>query len=322
MSKPGYVYALINPSMPGLVKVGRTERDPTVRVSELSGVTGVATPFILVFHQAFVDCELAERHAHAALERQGRRFAANREFFEVEPTTAVHAILAAPGTTTLVPLDRQEAAAPAPATTHLVDEMVERAHRLTWGIGDTPEDIKEAIKLYEKAGKLGSAKAYLELAEIYSLGVSIKRNENKANQNYRIACEMNYPPAWAAVAENRRRSKDHSGEARAWQKFFDLVLPHEEMGEGILIKASGFLDARESLELSYFPCNAKVGGTVVEGAVEFMRQHADEMEEHVQYRINNIEQDRGDFYFGRFMGDTKKDHIAACREVIRWLQEL
>jgi hypothetical protein len=28
MSRPGYVYALINPTMPNLVKVGKTERDP------------------------------------------------------------------------------------------------------------------------------------------------------------------------------------------------------------------------------------------------------------------------------------------------------
>src|SRR6185369_11781349 len=41
MGGPGFVYALINPSMTGLVKVGRTERDPTGRAHELSSATGV-----------------------------------------------------------------------------------------------------------------------------------------------------------------------------------------------------------------------------------------------------------------------------------------
>ena len=44
MNDPGFVYALINPSMEGLVKVGKTKRDPKGRANELSGATGV-TPF-------------------------------------------------------------------------------------------------------------------------------------------------------------------------------------------------------------------------------------------------------------------------------------
>lgn len=69
----GYVYLLVNSSMPGLVKVGKTTRPAFDRVAELSGATGVATPFIVAFEQAFADCDAAEQFIHAELERRGLR---------------------------------------------------------------------------------------------------------------------------------------------------------------------------------------------------------------------------------------------------------
>ena len=49
MSDKGYVYVLVNPSMEGYVKIGKTKRKPEVRVQELSQATGVPTPFILAY---------------------------------------------------------------------------------------------------------------------------------------------------------------------------------------------------------------------------------------------------------------------------------
>ena len=45
----GYVYALINSSLIGLVKVGKTIKDPEIRAKEISSDTGVPTPFIVAF---------------------------------------------------------------------------------------------------------------------------------------------------------------------------------------------------------------------------------------------------------------------------------
>jgi hypothetical protein len=46
----GYIYILINPSLEGLIKVGKTTRDPIDHAVELSKATGVPTPFIVAYH--------------------------------------------------------------------------------------------------------------------------------------------------------------------------------------------------------------------------------------------------------------------------------
>lgn len=78
----GFLYVLINPAMPGLAKVGKTTRNPSNRVSELSAATGVPSPFILAYQQPVQDCHAAEVWVHAELERNGYRVATNREFFK------------------------------------------------------------------------------------------------------------------------------------------------------------------------------------------------------------------------------------------------
>lgn len=80
----GYIYVLVNPSMQGIVKIGKTNRNPKDRVEELSNVTGVPTPFILVYQRAFNDVDTAERTIHQILESKGHRVSKNREFFNVE----------------------------------------------------------------------------------------------------------------------------------------------------------------------------------------------------------------------------------------------
>jgi hypothetical protein len=61
----GWIYVLVNSSLPGLVKVGRTSRSTQERVAELSAATGVPTPFVLAFDQEFEDCVAAEQSVHA-----------------------------------------------------------------------------------------------------------------------------------------------------------------------------------------------------------------------------------------------------------------
>jgi hypothetical protein len=73
-SKLGQVYILSNPAMPGLVKIGFTRRTTRLRVSELSGATGVPMPFKI---------EWSERVRYPEY-----RINRNREFFRVSPASA------------------------------------------------------------------------------------------------------------------------------------------------------------------------------------------------------------------------------------------
>jgi T5orf172 domain-containing protein len=71
MGEIEYIYILFNQSIPGLVKIGKTERDPDERAREFSQATGVATPFEVGYAAAFADCDVAERYLHAVLEHNG-----------------------------------------------------------------------------------------------------------------------------------------------------------------------------------------------------------------------------------------------------------
>lgn len=80
MSK-GYVYVLRNPSMPGILKIGRTERSVAQRANEL-WQTGVPTPFQVAYEVFSPDCVEMELRAHEKFHDQ--RVNASREFFRVE----------------------------------------------------------------------------------------------------------------------------------------------------------------------------------------------------------------------------------------------
>lgn len=86
----GYVYVLTNPSMPGLIKIGRTTNLPSQRMAELHS-TGVPTPFQLEFCVEVEDCVAAEKAAHRALAEH--RIASGREFFRTSVKHAINSVL-------------------------------------------------------------------------------------------------------------------------------------------------------------------------------------------------------------------------------------
>lgn len=94
-SRAGYIYLLVNPSMPGMVKVGRTSQPPSKRAAELTGATGVPTPFEVVFELLVADQFAAEAYVHRVLDERGRRVSGNREFFAVQPDEAIEVMLEA-----------------------------------------------------------------------------------------------------------------------------------------------------------------------------------------------------------------------------------
>ena len=89
MKEHGIVYVLANPCMPGIVKIGMTERSNIeARLKELY-TTGVPLPFECKFACKVKksECAKIEKALHTAFAPQ--RVNANREFFRIIPEQAI-----------------------------------------------------------------------------------------------------------------------------------------------------------------------------------------------------------------------------------------
>ena len=86
----GFVYILVHPRIPGLVKIGKTRRPTEQRVAELSQQTGVPGTFILAFELAVSDCDTVELLVH---ERLKDRRVEGKEFFSLSPQEAADALM-------------------------------------------------------------------------------------------------------------------------------------------------------------------------------------------------------------------------------------
>jgi hypothetical protein len=86
----GCVYVLTNSSLPELVKIGKTHRDPKARAAELSDLSGVPTPFTVAYETIVSNCGLVETTVHERL--SGHRVADNREFFSITVRQAAELI--------------------------------------------------------------------------------------------------------------------------------------------------------------------------------------------------------------------------------------
>jgi len=90
----GYVYVLSNPSMPGIYKIGETERDPPERLKDANKTDTFRppTPYLLEFARKVDDHKKKEAKIHNILEQLGFRVNNRREFFKV-PLEATRELL-------------------------------------------------------------------------------------------------------------------------------------------------------------------------------------------------------------------------------------
>lgn len=86
----GYVYVLSNISMPGIVKIGKSNAGGHKRAHDLF-VTGVPTKFRVEFEIYVYDPLHLEQAVHESLDKS--RVGADREFFRCDPNDAIIAIL-------------------------------------------------------------------------------------------------------------------------------------------------------------------------------------------------------------------------------------
>ncbi len=208
----GWVYVLVNPAIPGLVKVGRTTRLPSTRVAELSHATGVPTPFILVFEQSFEDCVGAERDIHAALDRCGMRVAPNREFFRGATTEVVRLVLQ---------YARETSGEDTACSLQSGSELLQQGDRCLFGRGINLQDLTEAVSCYQLAVERGSLLAFERLGVIIAQTRGATRGgraraatllkEGAQRGNYYCYCDL----AAAAAEEG-----NIANFIKAWDLFF------------------------------------------------------------------------------------------------------
>lgn len=82
----GFIYCLTNIHMPGICKIGYTERSPSLRCNELSSSTAVPALFDLRLYVEVEGVRKLEREIHAAFDEV--RVSENREFFRCKPVEA------------------------------------------------------------------------------------------------------------------------------------------------------------------------------------------------------------------------------------------
>lgn len=81
----GYIYCFSNPSMPGILKIGMTERTPMDRLCEAnsSDTWRPPTPYKIEFAKKVSDVCKKEKTLHILLEQYTERINPRREFFRV-----------------------------------------------------------------------------------------------------------------------------------------------------------------------------------------------------------------------------------------------
>ena len=233
MTNNGFIYVLINPSMPNLVKIGRTSRDPEDRIKELSSPTGIPTPFILAYDAYFEDCVEAEGSIHTLLEDQGNRLSKSREFFNAPLNKIIKIIIQVQNAlscsnhetrnhNTLFDKDYFQGVLQENLTfssSSNWESVFKQAQEFHYGLGDTLQDDKEALRLYKKAAQLGAVLAYREIGEMYKLGDGCREDDDQALKYFRQGAEKGDDRCWAEMAIlftyiNTENAK------KCWNKFF------------------------------------------------------------------------------------------------------
>lgn len=216
----GYVYVMINPSYDGIVKIGKTTKEPEERAKELSSATGVATPFIVVYKRLFKNCHLAESIIHSYFTEKGFRVNNSREFFSVPIDAAINFIINVSdddGNTELVEdqgtMDTED----------LKDVYYSTALDYEIGNKNTFIDYEKAIYYYLKAGELGHIRAYDAVGHIYELDLN---NNKKAIEFYKKSVENGWFVSYTRLGILYLSSeyKNEMNQYLAWDNFIEYCL--------------------------------------------------------------------------------------------------
>jgi TPR repeat protein len=215
----GYIYILVNASLNGIVKIGKTQNTPDERAKELSSAAGVPTPFIVAYSSYFKDCDAGEVFVYTRLENN--RLADNKEFFQVSVQQAIEAVREAESSLGVIPEPTTNKdlkflqMATKPLSTWKV--VFHSASAYSYGLGDTIEDKSEALNLYIKSANLGSIPAYWIIGRMYLNGQGCKPDVEKARSTFKDGTKVGNDLCWAGLAE----IFFHEGQEDNWNKSWD-----------------------------------------------------------------------------------------------------
>jgi hypothetical protein len=174
----GYVYVLSNPSMPGLVKIGRSINGGEERAKAIYQ-TGVPTPFKLEFELYSTCHEHLEAIAHDRLHEH--RVNQYREFFRIDVYECISALISA-YLDNCTPLSRSIVSA---EDMSALDDLQYLSHLTQLGVDDVYQAIshlskgavEDALESRQRADK--ERKAWLEANSDNPFGL-IKRSGDEA----------------------------------------------------------------------------------------------------------------------------------------------
>lgn len=84
----GFIYCFTNRFMPGICKIGKTDRSPSQRLKELSSATAAPAEFDIQFYCEVDNALMVERQIHQAFSQL--RVNPCREFFSCTPAEAFY----------------------------------------------------------------------------------------------------------------------------------------------------------------------------------------------------------------------------------------
>ncbi len=222
-STAGYVYILINASLNGIVKIGKSQNSPDEQARELSSATGIATPFLVAYSSYFKECNAAEIFVHAQLENN--RLADNREFFQVSVQQAIEVVREAESILGVIPVPatNQDLKFLQMATQPLSAWKVvfHSANAYSYGLGNTIEDKSEALNLYIKSAESGSISAYWIMARMYLNGQGCRPDIEKARTTFTEGTKAGNDLCWAGLAEIFFREEQEDNWNQSWDKYFN-----------------------------------------------------------------------------------------------------
>ena len=241
MPENGYVYVLVNPSMNGLIKVGKTTKEPKERAVELSKATGVPTPFFVVYEEFFNNCSQAEDFVHTYLEQKGYRLAPNREFFEVPTKEAIDAIIECKKTMKDIVFGVSCAENNDENDIKPWENIEKMATDYFWGTNETFQDYNKAFKLFRQAEILGSASATRILGIMYYNAKGCKRNLDNAIELFEKAIYLGDKSCYAELTFSFLEKKHNANAQKSWCKFIDYVRNENQNIENIGVNAGQYI---------------------------------------------------------------------------------